>query len=146
MLHLLRIVTIAVALVPSNGLVQLSARVKTASMRQHLTLMELNNWRRARDCSMAFPRVVVTGMGVVSCLGTTIDEVKDSLFETKSGLSYCQEFADVGMKSQVSGMPDKFDWCVPLPNPESPRIFLPCAQSQSQLPSNVPRAHRWSCA
>jgi len=52
-----------------------------------------------------FPRVVVTGMGVVSCLGNTLDEVKDSLYECKSGLTFCQEFADVGMKSQVSGQP-----------------------------------------
>ena len=31
-------------------------------------------------------RVVITGMGIWSCLGTTLEEVKDSLFNGKSGI------------------------------------------------------------
>ena len=31
-------------------------------------------------------RVVITGMGIWSCLGTTLDEVKDSLYQGKSAL------------------------------------------------------------
>ena len=64
---------------------------------------------RSAEISMALPRVVVTGMGIVSCLGTTLEEIKDSLYNCKSGLTQCQEFADVGMKSQVCGQP-VFDW------------------------------------
>ena len=65
---------------------------------------------RTSDVSMAFPRVVVTGMGIVSPLGTTLEEVKDALYECNPGITYCEEFAEVGMKSKVSGMPT-FDWC-----------------------------------
>jgi hypothetical protein len=54
-------------------------------------------------------RVVVTGMGLVSCIGSTPEEVTESLYEAKSGLSYSQEFADAGMKSQVTGAPVTFD-------------------------------------
>ena len=50
-------------------------------------------------------------MGIVSCIGTTLDEVKESLYHCKPGITYCEEFASVGMKSKVSGMPT-FDWCV----------------------------------
>lgn len=50
-------------------------------------------------------RVVVTGMGIVSCLGNTLSEVKDCLHEAKSGLSFSEEFAELGIKSQVSGRP-----------------------------------------
>ena len=64
---------------------------------------------RAAEISMALPRVVVTGMGIVSCLGTTLDEVSNALYECKPGITFCQEFADIGMISKVSGMPT-FDW------------------------------------
>lgn len=66
--------------------------------------------RTVRPTMSALPRVVITGMGAVSCLGNTLDEVTDSLYECKSGLTYCQEFADIGMKSQISGQPTNIDW------------------------------------
>ena len=31
-------------------------------------------------------RVVITGLGIWSCLGTTLDEVRDSLYRGKSGI------------------------------------------------------------
>ena len=46
-------------------------------------------------------RVVVTGMGITSCLGNTLDEVKSNLHEAKCGLKFSQEYADYGLKSQV---------------------------------------------
>ena len=66
---------------------------------------------RAKGLAMAeaYPRVVVTGMGLVSCIGNTLDEVADSLYNAKSGLSFSQDFVDAGMKSQVSGAPTDFD-------------------------------------
>ena len=59
---------------------------------------------------MAFPRVVVTGMGIVSPLGATLEEVNTALYNCEPGITYCEEFEQVGMKSRVSGMPT-FDWC-----------------------------------
>jgi 3-oxoacyl-(acyl-carrier-protein) synthase len=50
-------------------------------------------------------RVVVTGMGIVSCLGNTLDEVKESLHEAKSGITFSEECHELGIKSQVRGIP-----------------------------------------
>ncbi|MEX2468382.1 MAG: beta-ketoacyl-ACP synthase I [Pseudohongiellaceae bacterium] len=51
-------------------------------------------------------RVVVTGIGIVSCLGNNKDAVLDSLKNGRSGIRYNQAYADVGMRSQVSGSVD----------------------------------------
>ena len=51
------------------------------------------------------PRVVVTGMGITSCLGNTLDDVLASLKEAKSGITFADEFAELGIKSQVRGIP-----------------------------------------
>jgi 3-oxoacyl-[acyl-carrier-protein] synthase-1 len=51
-------------------------------------------------------RVVVTGMGIVSSIGDTIREVTDSLKQGKSGISFIQDYADKGFKSQVAGKPN----------------------------------------
>ncbi len=48
-------------------------------------------------------RVVITGLGIVSSLGNNKEEVKNSLFEGKSGISFKQEYADRGMRSHVAG-------------------------------------------
>ncbi|MEQ8407492.1 MAG: beta-ketoacyl-ACP synthase I [Gammaproteobacteria bacterium] len=48
-------------------------------------------------------RVVVTGIGIVSCLGNNKTEVLDSLKAGRSGISFNQSYADVGMRSHVSG-------------------------------------------
>lgn len=54
-------------------------------------------------------RIVVTGMGITSCLGNTLEEVKDSLFEAKSGIEFDPQFEELGIKSQVRGKPDLSD-------------------------------------
>ncbi|GMH49669.1 hypothetical protein TrLO_g5847 [Triparma laevis f. longispina] len=51
-------------------------------------------------------RVVVTGYGITSCLGNTVSDVKDSLFECKSGIEHDPKFEELGIKSQVRGKPD----------------------------------------
>lgn len=50
-------------------------------------------------------RVVVTGMGMVGCLGNTLDEVTDSLKEAKSGITFSEEYSKFGIRSQVRGCP-----------------------------------------
>jgi len=51
-------------------------------------------------------RVVVTGMGIISCLGNTVDDVKASLHECKSGITFNEKYQEIGMKSNVCGRPD----------------------------------------
>lgn len=51
-------------------------------------------------------RVVVTGMGVVSCLGNTLDEVTTSLREQKSGIRFNETFAEMGLRSHLCGSVD----------------------------------------
>ncbi len=50
-------------------------------------------------------RVVVTGMGIISCLGNDAPTVKEALYEGRSGITTCQPHIDAGMRSQVAGMP-----------------------------------------
>lgn len=51
-------------------------------------------------------RVVVTGMGIVSSIGANTEEVLSSLREGKSGISFAQDYAEHGFRSQVHGMPN----------------------------------------
>ncbi|MFH1188680.1 MAG: beta-ketoacyl synthase N-terminal-like domain-containing protein [bacterium] len=48
-------------------------------------------------------RVVITGMGLVSSIGNSAEEVKNSLFLGKSGIEHCAEYAAINMASQVRG-------------------------------------------
>ena len=50
-------------------------------------------------------RVVVTGMGLVSCLGNTLESVSASLREAISGICHVPEYAELGMRSCVAGVP-----------------------------------------
>lgn len=50
-------------------------------------------------------RVVVTGMGVVSCIGNSLTEVLESLKAGKSGITFSEEYAAKGFRSQVFGLP-----------------------------------------
>ena len=47
--------------------------------------------------------VVVTGIGIVSCIGLNIQEVLKSLKTGKSGISSNMTYADMGFRSHVSG-------------------------------------------
>jgi 3-oxoacyl-[acyl-carrier-protein] synthase I len=50
-------------------------------------------------------RVVVTGLGIVSSIGNHADEVRESLRDAKSGISFSGDFAENGFKCQVWGAP-----------------------------------------
>jgi len=48
-------------------------------------------------------RVVITGMGAVSCLGNSLDEITAALRAGRSGIVYNESFREMGLRSQVSG-------------------------------------------
>ena len=48
-------------------------------------------------------RVVITGLGIVSCLGTDKDTVSASLRAGRSGIRFNPAYAEMGLRSQVSG-------------------------------------------
>jgi 3-oxoacyl-[acyl-carrier-protein] synthase-1 len=50
-------------------------------------------------------RVVVTGMGIVSPIGNNVAEVTDSLRTGRSGIVFCEEYAERGFRSHVHGAP-----------------------------------------
>jgi len=51
-------------------------------------------------------RVVVTGYGIVSCLGNDRDAVLDSLKQGRSGIKFQQDYVDMGMRSHIAGSVD----------------------------------------
>ncbi|MCI4567106.1 beta-ketoacyl-ACP synthase I [Lysobacter sp. CFH 32150] len=51
-------------------------------------------------------RVVVTGMGIVSCLGNDLDSVSASLRAGRAGITHRPDYAELGLRSQVAGVPD----------------------------------------
>jgi 3-oxoacyl-[acyl-carrier-protein] synthase-1 len=51
-------------------------------------------------------RVVVTGIGIVSCLGNNQEEVYQSLINSKSGITFSEEYKEYNLKSHVHGKPN----------------------------------------
>ena len=51
-------------------------------------------------------RVVVTGAGIVSCIGNDLAAVEQSLRQGRSGIRAVPEFAEKGLRSQVGGKPE----------------------------------------
>ena len=54
-------------------------------------------------------RVVVTGMGIVSSLGANCGEVLESLKTAKSGIKFDETYAELGLRSHVSGQVAEVD-------------------------------------
>ncbi len=48
-------------------------------------------------------RAVITGLGIVSSIGNNKQEVTESLQQGRSGITFSQQFADMGLRSQVWG-------------------------------------------
>ena len=68
-------------------------------------------------------RVVITGLGIWSCLGTTLDEVKKALYEGKSGIVIDPQRLEMGFRSPLTGV-------VPVPElkgelSRQQRAFMP---------------------
>lgn len=51
-------------------------------------------------------RVVITGIGIVSCIGNDADTVLQSLKGSRSGISFAPEYAELGFRSHVHGRPE----------------------------------------
>src|SRR5690554_5815267 len=54
-------------------------------------------------------RVVITGMGIRSCIGNSLEEVTKSLYEGKSGIVFDPERKQFGFQSALTGKIDKPD-------------------------------------
>ena len=54
-------------------------------------------------------RVVITGIGIVSCIGNNKTEVLDSLLNTKSGIAFSEEHKKYNFRSQVIGAVKNLD-------------------------------------
>lgn len=68
-------------------------------------------------------RVVITGMGIWSCLGTSLDEVRDSLYNGRSGIILDPVRKEMGFRSGLTA-------CLPEPQlkgelPRSQRVYMP---------------------
>ncbi|WP_298328121.1 beta-ketoacyl-ACP synthase I [Asticcacaulis sp.] len=55
-------------------------------------------------------RVVITGLGIVSSIGTGADEVAASLRDAKSGIVAAPDYAELGFKCHVHAKPTIGDW------------------------------------
>jgi 3-oxoacyl-[acyl-carrier-protein] synthase-1 len=60
-----------------------------------------------RNSSLVMNRVVITGLGIYSCIGKNLDEVKDSLYAGKSGIVIDQDRKDFGYRSGLTGMVER---------------------------------------
>lgn len=56
-------------------------------------------------------RVVITGMGAVSSIGTGLEQVTEALREARSGITFVPEWRDMGLASQVGGLPEAEPEC-----------------------------------
>jgi beta-ketoacyl-acyl-carrier-protein synthase I len=59
-------------------------------------------------------RVVITGMGIYSCIGTNIETVRQSLYEGKSGIVLLPERKEYGYRSALTGY---------VPNPDLKQLL-----------------------
>ncbi len=68
-------------------------------------------------------RVVITGMGIYSCLGTSLDEVRDALYNGKSGIVFDPERKAMGFRSALTAKIEVPDLKKELSR--SQRAFMP---------------------
>ncbi|MBO6028461.1 MAG: beta-ketoacyl-[acyl-carrier-protein] synthase family protein [Bacteroidales bacterium] len=68
-------------------------------------------------------RVVITGLGIWSCLGTSLEEVRDSLYTGKSGIVLDPVRKEMGFRSGLTGRVELPDLKKELPRPL--RVYMP---------------------
>ncbi len=74
---------------------------KPAASTPALRLPVASRLQVALGAVSGLKRVVVTGMGITSCLGNTLEEVKDSLYNAKSGIKKSDKYEEIVMRSGV---------------------------------------------
>lgn len=77
-------------------------------------------------------RVVVTGMGAVSSIGTGLSAILSALRAGRSGVVFVPEWAEIGLGSQVAGLPET--------DPESPLLTRRVEKSSTSLARMALRA------
>jgi len=75
-------------------------------MQQKIYALDCLHLLKISEGKYSLKRVVITGMGIVSSLGNNKKEVADALKNCRSGISYSQEYADLGFRSHVHGAID----------------------------------------
>ena len=68
-------------------------------------------------------RVVITGMGIWSCLGTTLDEVRQSLYTGRSGIILDPVRKEMGFRSGLTSFVKKPELKGELPRAQ--RVYMP---------------------
>ena len=68
-------------------------------------------------------RVVITGMGIYSCLGNGLDAVRQSLYDGKSGIIFDQARKDMGFRSALTSYLEVPDLKKELSR--SQRVYMP---------------------
>lgn len=68
-------------------------------------------------------RVVITGMGIYSCLGKTLEEVRESLYTGKSGIVFDPLRKEMGFRSALTGKIELPDLKKELPRAQ--RVYMP---------------------
>ena len=68
-------------------------------------------------------RVVITGMGIYSCLGKNIDEVRQALYDGKSGIIFDPSRKEMGFRSGLTAKVDVPDLKKELSR--SQRVYMP---------------------
>ena len=48
-------------------------------------------------------RVVITGMGIISSIGNSLEEVEESLYNNSSGIVFAEDYKEMGFRSHVKG-------------------------------------------
>ena len=71
-------------------------------------------------------RVVITGMGIYSCIGRNQEEVKESLFQGKSGIGIAPARKEMGYFSALTGLVERPD----LKKSSFPQLFYPLMTRQ----------------
>jgi len=102
------IVVLSASLASSFSVSPASVKLPTtsASSRLSANVRPLRAGRSGLSAlSMKERRVVVTGMGITSCLGNTLEDVTDSLKNAKSGIKFREDFAKYGIRSTICGSP-----------------------------------------
>lgn len=84
-------------------------------------------------------RVVITGMGIWSCIGTTLEQVREALYQGKSGIVFSQERKDAGFRSAL---------CAQVPQPDlkpyvsrAMRHFMPEEAQYAYMATRSALAH-----